>query len=221
MRNNCFKRVVLIGSGYHASSCLDLVVSCGYEPYGIVSPKRSSISSISNLQHWHSIEDNPAWEGCSYCIAIGENYKRELVYNKEALPLRESLSFPAFVHSSAYVSPYATIGDGTLVFANAVIGASSSVGRFCIVNTAASLDHDGVMLDFSSLAPGVNIGGCARIGERAALSIGAAVIHGITIGADSLVGAGSVVIRDVAESSVVYGVPASVKRSRKRHDPYL
>jgi maltose O-acetyltransferase len=52
------------------------------------------------------------------------------------------------------------------------------------------------------------------IGERTWIGARVIVFPGVSIGADSVVGAGSVVTRDVPARSVAVGVPARVVRSR-------
>lgn len=49
-----------------------------------------------------------------------------------------------------------------------------------------------------------------RVKRRASIGSNATIIAGITIGAAALVGAGAVVTRDVADYSIVAGVPARV-----------
>ena len=60
-----------------------------------------------------------------------------------------------------------------------------------------------------------------RVGRATAIGLGASVIHGVTIGDDTVVGAGAVVLRDVPERVVAYGVPARVARTRQPGEPYL
>jgi acetyltransferase-like isoleucine patch superfamily enzyme len=105
--------------------------------------------------------------------------------------------------------------------AGACINPRCSIGRHCIVNTLAGLDHDSRMDDFSSLAPGTAVGGNCHIGTCSAIGIGAAVSHDLKIGDHSLVGAGSTVLKDVAELTVAFGSPARTVRSRRAGEPYL
>ncbi len=71
------------------------------------------------------------------------------------------------------------------------VGPNADIGSFCILNSSASVDHDSVLHDFASLAPGVICGGSVNIGTRSALSIGAVIKHGVEIGADTVIGAKS------------------------------
>jgi acetyltransferase-like isoleucine patch superfamily enzyme len=104
---------------------------------------------------------------------------------------------------------------------NAVIGPNTKVGKFCLINTQASIDHDCVMLDYSSLAPSSVTGGTVQIGIRSALSIGATIKHGLKIGNDCVVGANSYLNKDLPNNQVAYGTPAKQVRTRNIGDSYL
>ena len=67
--------------------------------------------------------------------------------------------------------------------------AATWVGACCF-GIRSSVDHDGFVADHASLGPGATTGGNVRIGRATALGLGANVIHGITIGDDTVVGRG-------------------------------
>jgi len=79
----------------------------------------------------------------------------------------------------------------------------------------------GQMEPFSSLAPGVHCGGRVQIGERAAVGLGASVVQHVRVGADTVVGAGAVVLDSLPPQVVAHGVPARVVRSRSPLEAYL
>lgn len=153
-------------------------------------------------------------------IGVGDNWARSqfLARIERICP---TLPFVTAVHPSAQIGRDVRIGDGTVIMAGAVVNSGSEIGRFSIVNTKASLDHDGRMGAFTSLAPGVTVGGNVAIGDFSAISLGASVIHRVRIGSHSVIGAGAVVIRDVPERVVAFGVPAIVVRGRAPGDEYL
>jgi acetyltransferase-like isoleucine patch superfamily enzyme len=106
--------------------------------------------------------------------------------------------------------------------AGAVVNACSQVGQGVIVNTNASVDHDGIVGDFASLAPGVALGGGVSIGQRTFLGLGAQVIHGLKLGNDICIGAGSLVLQSIEQDCVLaYGVPAKIVRKREPDEPCL
>lgn len=54
---------------------------------------------------------------------------------------------------------------------------------------------------------------CTLVKRRASIGTGATILCGVTIGENSIVGAGSVVTHDVPDNSVVAGNPAKILRS--------
>lgn len=109
------------------------------------------------------------------------------------------------------VGPYAYVGPASMICAGVQIGAYSMLGpRVTIVGRDHSFDVPGVPIIFAGrpehlptvIEADVWIGACATL------------IGGIRIGRGSVIGAGSVVTRDVPPFTVVAGVPARVLRNR-------
>jgi UDP-perosamine 4-acetyltransferase len=75
-----------------------------------------------------------------------------------------------------------------------------AIGDNRIVNTGAIVDHDCLIGGHVHVAPGA----MAHIGTAAA------IIQGIKIGAGVIIGAGSVVIRDVPPEKKAVGNPARI-----------
>lgn len=122
-------------------------------------------------------------------------------------------TFATVLHPSAVVASDVLLGEGAQVMAGAVIQPGCRIGINSIVNTRASVDHDGMIGDHVHIAPGVTLSGGVKIGAGSHLGTGTVVIQGIAIGEMSLVGAGSLVLKDVAPGVTVFGVPAKmVKR---------
>jgi UDP-perosamine 4-acetyltransferase len=139
------------------------------------------------------------------CVAIGDNMARGRIIEwltTDGHRLATARS------KYAVVSPTATVGEGSHLLPGSVINAATTIGRATIVNTNASIDHDCRVGDFVHVAPGVAIGGAVKIGRRAFVGIGARVLPGLTIGEDSVVGGGAVVVDDVPAGATVVGVPA-------------
>lgn len=119
-------------------------------------------------------------------------------------------NFPALVHPAATISTTATLGAGTVVSAGVIVQSDTRIGRFCLLNTAASIDHDNEVGDFVSVAPGAHTAGHVSIEEEAFVGLGAVIINGVTVGSRATVGAGAVVTRNVPAGATVVGNPARV-----------
>lgn len=218
-RSQCLRPLVIIGAGGHAVSVANVAFSAGYTIKNFVDKNKQGLDLLG-CQIVGNIRDMGDLDAFSFGIAVGDNAVRERAYN-ELQAIHDKLDFPALVHASATISSFARIGKGTVVMPKAVVGPNSSVGEFCVINTQASIDHDCVMLDFSSLAPAAVTGGGVKIGMRSAVSIGAVIKHGLNIGDDSIVGANSYLNCDLPNNQVAYGTPAKHVRFRKLGEPYF
>lgn len=210
--------LVVFGAGGHAVSVAEVARSAGWRVLAFVDAQREGTTLLGLPVIGRA--DAMLAAGAAAVVAIGDNAVRQRVAGDLAARA-PGTRFPTLVHGSASVSSYAALGPGTVVAQNASVGAAARIGAFCIVNTAASVDHETVMEDFASIAPGAVTGGRAMIGLRSAVSIGAVVKHGVVIGPDSVLGANSYLHADLPEGRVAYGSPARVVRERRVGDPYL
>ncbi|MEI6358701.1 MAG: acetyltransferase [Synechococcus sp. ELA619] len=153
-------------------------------------------------------------------VAIGDNYQRDLITAKvsQACP---GLNFPVLIDPSAVVAHGVSIGAGSIIMPLAHVGPGSIIGMGCLLNTRCSIDHDGQMGAFASLAPGATTGGNVSIGARSAIGLGSAICHRVSIGSDTVIGMGSLVLSDWPDGVVVYGAPARLIRTRLVDEPYL
>ena len=118
----------------------------------------------------------------------------------------------AAIHPRATVADDVTVGAGTIIAAGAVVNPGAQIGQNVIINTCASVDHECVIEDGAHVGPGVHIGGAARVGVGAWVGIGASISDHVSIGCHAVIGAGAVVLNDVPDSVVAYGVPARTIR---------
>jgi sugar O-acyltransferase (sialic acid O-acetyltransferase NeuD family) len=117
---------------------------------------------------------------------------------------------PVVIHPTAWLSPSAQLGFGSVVFAQAAIQAQAVIGSGAILNTGCSVDHDARLGDGVHICPGARLAGEVQVGERSWIGIGASVIQQIRIGVDVTVGAGAAVVRDLPDGVTAVGVPARV-----------
>lgn len=138
-------------------------------------------------------------------IAIGNNRIRKNIADSYS-----NVTYPLLMHPLSTISKRAVILEGTVVMAGATINADVRIGKHCIINTNASVDHDCVLEDFVHISPNVALAGDVIVGEGTHIGIGASVIQGITIGKWCTIGAGTVVIRDVPDGTTLVGNPGRI-----------
>ncbi|MFN3145395.1 MAG: acetyltransferase [Paracoccaceae bacterium] len=210
--------IFILGAGGHGVSVANVAAAAGHRLLAFLDDRHAGGRLLGlDILTDATLDEHPE---ALAALALGANASRQRL--ADHLRARHPDSrFPALVHPSACIGFHTTLGAGTVVMPNATVGPNTRVGAFCIVNTNAVLDHDGVMDDFASLGPGAIVGGRVRIGARSAVSIGATVRHEVTIGADTVLGGAAYLDRDIGDGVVAWGVPARVRRSRLRTDPYL
>ena len=149
-------------------------------------------------------------------VAIGDNAVRRAI-TERVVSAGERLA--AAIHPFTSVAPSATIGEGSMVCAGAIVLPRATLGRGVLLNTKASVDHDCVIGDFVHIAPGATLGGDVHVGAETFVGPGATVAAGIRIGARAVIGAGAVVVRDLPDDVTAWGVPARVTSDRRSGSP--
>jgi acetyltransferase EpsM len=118
--------------------------------------------------------------------------------------------FATVFHRTAWISPTASVGSGTVAVAGVSVNTGARVGAHVIINTGAIVEHDVVLGDACQVGPGAVIGGGVSVGAGAFLGLGCRIRDHITIGPGATVGMGAVAVADVPAHSTVTGVPARV-----------
>jgi UDP-perosamine 4-acetyltransferase len=117
-------------------------------------------------------------------------------------------TFATVSHPAAVIAGDAVLGEGAQVMAGAVIQPGVRLGRNCIVNTQATVDHDCVIGDHVHLAPGATLCGAVTVGAGSHVGTGAIVVQGVAVGSRCLIAAGAVVIAALPDGASARGVPA-------------
>lgn len=110
----------------------------------------------------------------------------------------------AVIMMGAVINIGASIGENTMIDMNAVVGARGTIGRN--VHLGAGAVVAGV-LEPPSKTPVI-------IEDDVMIGANAVILEGVRVGRGAVVAAGSVVINDVLEGTVVAGVPAKVIKEK-------
>lgn len=163
----------------------------------------------AGLEEWLGNRGGAA--GLGFLVTMGGERGRTRCEIHDELVARGLAPLTA-VHPRAYVAQGAAVGAGSQICAGAVIAVGARLGRDCIVNTSASVDHECDLGDGVHVAPGAHLAGLVRVGRHATIYTGAVVLPRLVIGEGAVVGAGAVVLHDVPAFTVVAGNPARILR---------
>lgn len=145
-------------------------------------------------------------------IAIGNPSLKRKVVNKLYEIGHEQ--FLDVIDNTAIIGPDVTLGKGSIVCAGTIITSNIVIGEFVTINLACTVGHDSIIEDYVTVAPGVNISGNCIIKEGVDFGTGATMIQGKTIGEWSIIGAGSVVVKDMPANTTCVGNPSKVIKER-------
>ena len=167
--------------------------------------------------HGTAVDGVPVLGGCDLvheltdaqvvvCVGSPRDYGvRARLVRRFGLPEQR---YATVVHPTAVVSRSSTVGPGSVLLAHTVLTASVRVGAHVAVMPQVVLTHDDTVADFATIASGVRLGGGVRLGTGAYVGAGALLREYTSVGAWSLVGAGSTVLGDVPPGEVWVGSPA-------------
>lgn len=202
--------LIVFGTGGHARVVQDCAHANGIHDGGLVAREQGD-TSTAPLHNWTTFiesaelvaELQQKQHAC--IIGIGHTQTRQAVATRYP-----DLHWATLTHPSAILLSQASVGDGTLVCAGALLGVACRIGKHCIINSCASIDHDCVLYNFAHAGPGARLCGDVVIEEAVCIGAGAIILPGLHIGAGAVIGAGSVVTKNVDPETVVYGNPARI-----------
>ena len=202
------KPLILIGGGGHCKSVIEAAESAGYSILGILDMPEDVGNEV--------LPDSPTYfEQVEFVITVGfimNPIIRIKIFNK----VKEAGGkLATVVASTALVSKYATIGEGTVVLHHAFVNASAKVGKNVIINTFVNIEHDAEIGDQCHISTGAMINGECKIGERVFVGSQSVLANCITVGEDIIIGAGSVVRKSISKKGIYAGNPAIIKVKTK------
>jgi sugar O-acyltransferase (sialic acid O-acetyltransferase NeuD family) len=201
------QRLLLVGGGLGAVQLLD------------------SLSRIEGQRATVIVDDDPALRGKTVmgvpilggfadieALAKQNLFDAAVVSISTSIPVRErmwnklqQLGIPGanIVDPTARVQRNAVLGSGNVVLAFCHIGSCTTIGNGNFFSPYVDIEHHCAVADFCTFGPGVMTSSLVKIGCRVKFGTGIFVEPKVAIGADSIVGSGAILTRDIPANSVV------------------
>lgn len=186
-------KLILIGAGGHAHSCIDVIEQHGgYHIGGLVGMPEEMHTQHLGYEVIATDGDLPRLvKDFPYAlITVGQiqTPAHRIRLYQQATEL--GFQLPAIIAPSAHVSRHATVGAGSIVMCSAVVNAGARVGNNCIINTRALLEHDVAVEDHCHISTGAILNGDVKIGVGSFVGSGGIIKEGLTLGQRCVTGMG-------------------------------
>lgn len=205
-------KLVLVGGGGHCKSVIDVAESAGYNILGILDMPEEVGKSVLDYKVIGTDDDISQYvDKSEFVVTVGfikNPSTRIKLYNR----IKEAGGkLATIVASTARVSKYATLGEGTVVMHNAFVNAGAQIGANCIINTFCNIEHDAAVGDQCHISTGTMVNGDCKIGDRVFIGSLSVLANGVSVADDIIVGAASFVRKSITEKGIYSGNPAILK----------
>ena len=200
------KKIILIGAGGHAKSCIDVIeLQNKYKIIGLIDNKKKK-----KLMQYKVLGNDNVFKklllkekNLNALISIGQiksSAIREKLFNKLK---KIGIKFPTLISPLAYVSKNTTIGEGTIVMHGAIINAGVSIGKNCIINSKALIEHDVHIGDHCHISTNSTVNGNVSIDSNSFVGSSATLKQGIIIGKNCFINANLYQIKNLKNNSKI------------------
>ena len=205
------KPLVLVGGGGHCKSVIEAAESAGYSILGVLDVAENVGKDILAYKIVGTDDDIPAYvDKAEFVITVGfikDPTIRIKLYNK----VKEAGGkLATVIASTAYVSKYAEIDEGTVVLHQAFVNAGAKVGKNVILNTFTNIEHDAEIGDHCHISTGTMVNGEAKVLNSVFVGSQSVVNNGISICENCVVASGTVVSKNLTTPGVYAGNPVKL-----------
>jgi len=198
--------IILIGAGGHARACIEVIESGGqYKIAGLVEKderideKKIGYPIIGVDEDLETLRQKYTYA----LVTVGQikSPKTRIKIYKTLKKLEYQL--PVVISSSAYLSKYTEIYEGTIIMHGVLLNAGVEIGANCIINNKALVEHDVKIGNHCHIATGAILNGEIQVGEGTFIGSGVITKQSIKIGENCVVGAGCVIKKNLYDNQMV------------------
>lgn len=176
-------RLLIYGSREFADTVSELATKCGHDVAGMVDDFSSGPRVIGTME---SATRKFPPDRYGVAVAIGYSnlegrwnaWKKAKAYGYHAPPL---------VHPASFVADSASVREGAMVMAGAVVDVRADIGEMAVLWPSACINHDVKVGNNCFVSPNATVCGYSTIGDHSFLGAGAVVIDHIDLPQGTLI----------------------------------
>lgn len=211
------KKVIIMGGegngGVIASAIIDMNKK-GYNEYELLGylndyEKKGTLIHgfpvLGNLEDFKLyLEDNDIFFMWAVHM-IGHGKKRRELFYKLNIPISK---FAKILHPNAFIADNVSIEPGVFVMANSYVGPGTILRKCTLIMANCVVGHNDDIGELCHLSAGCNVSSYIKIGMASDIGLGASVLEKRNIGNYSVIGANSLLTKDIEDSVIYLGSPA-------------
>lgn len=143
-----------------------------------------------------------------FTLGIGNPISRKRIYEKFTCLGGE---FTSTISSLATIGSYEVqIGVGSNILSGSIFSNSTKIGIGCVIYYNSIITHDCIIGDFVEISPSVTLLGRCKIGSYSQIGSNTTILPDTIIGKNVIIGAGSIVTKNIPDNCVAVGIPARI-----------
>lgn len=202
------ENLILVGGGGHCKSVIDVAESIGYTILGILDNEENLGKKVLDYNIIGTDDDIAKYiKDAKFIVTIGQIKEASLRIKLHDKIIALGGNIATLIASTAHVSKYAKVGEGTVVLHQAMVNADAVIGKGCIINTYANIEHDAIVGDYTHISTGAMVNGSCRVGNRVFLGSQSVLAQGVLIADNTIVAAGTFVNKSILDTGIYAGNP--------------
>ena len=201
--------LILVGGGGHCMSVIEAALSAGFVIKGILDLPEELGKNVCGVSVLGTDDEMAKYvDDCDFIVTLGFIKDATLRVKLHDKVRAAGGHFATIIASTAHVSQFAEIGEGTVVLHQATVNAGAKIGVGVIIKTCANIEHSAIVGDYAHVSTGVMVNGDCKVGARTFVGSHTVMVNGKSICEDCVIGAGSVVRKDIKVPGIYNGNPA-------------
>ena len=206
--------MVVIGAGGLASEILPILTSSKYNFtkdnlffFDNVSDLKSTLlfNEFTIYTTFEQLESHFKNVSTDFCFGFGGiNLKLNIIEKLHQIGSKEKTVISKLTNLSTYGT---SVGKGSVLIGNTNISSNVTIGENCLIYNHSNIPHDTIIGDFVEVAPHCSFGGRTIIKSNSSIGIGVITLPDIIIEENCIIGAGTIVTKNVPKNSIVKGNP--------------
>lgn len=207
------KQLVIIGARGFGREVYNIAInSIGYNSEfilkGFVDDKNDALDGYYGYPPiLDSVENYSPAENDVFICALGDVVCKEKYVG---IILGKGGNFINLIHKTALISTNTIIGIGCIIGYYSNVSCDIKIGNFVTLQPFTEIGHDAVIGDFCHLNTYSFIGGYAKLDNMVTIHTGAKILPHMEVGAHTIIGAGSVVTRNIPPNVTTFVQPAKI-----------